>query len=68
VKPFNLQIPDPVRLAMDKQAEALGFHTANAWAVVVLTNFSKLDAATAFKLLGKTAELRRSPRPRVSDL
>lgn len=68
LRPFNVQLPPKVRLALDKQAAAVGAVTANIWAGMVLSTVSELDAGTALKLMGKAKELRRNSRPRVSEL
>lgn len=63
--PFAVQVDPHNRAGLEKQAEALGFHTANQWAAVILKTLAPLPAERALLVLGKVKVLAKSG-PRVA--
>jgi hypothetical protein len=56
-----------MRAALHKQAESLGFLTANQWAALIVKTFAALPPERALLVLGKVKVLAKSG-PRIAGL
>lgn len=67
--PLSIQLPEATRAALDRQAQHLGFPTANQWAATALNVLATVNPDQALLVLGKLRTLNpKSRNPRLSDI